>query len=254
MRDLVARRPVILLPFGSLEDQGPHVPVGDYLLAERLCEQIAARASSLGAETYVAPPVPFGGDDYCGTSPGGITLSQATLAAVVSDLVASLTRNGLGRIVVVNGHGGNIAAIGDVLRRRRREAGQMVPSINLWRTAHALLPQVVGAEVARATLGHGADPLTSVAMHLVPHLVDMTLARPASDPAPVMDLTMKSFTNAVFEELDVQFPVDYDVLVPDAIWSGDPRLASATTGKAIVERLVDQCAKFVAHFNKQCAE
>ena len=250
MRGLVARNPIVLMPFGSLEDQGPHVPVGDYLLAERLSELIAARATSMGAETYVAPPIPFGGDDYCGSSPGGITLSQATLAAVVGDMVASLARNGLRRVVVVNGHGGNIAVVGDVLRRHRRATGRMEPCINLWRPAHALLPLVVGPDTARTTLGHGADPLTSVALHLVPHLVDTALARPASSPASVMGLPMKSFTNAVFEELDVQFPVDYDALVPDAIWSGDPRLASAATGEAIVKRLVELCARFVRRFDQ----
>ena len=251
MRALVARRPIVLLPFGSLEDQGPHAPVGDYLLAERLSELIAEHATAAGAETYVAPALPFGGDDYCGTSPGGITLSQATLAAVVSDMVASLTRNGLGRIVAVNGHGGNVAVLQDVLRRRYRATGQMVPCINLWRTAHALLPEAVGPEAASATLGHGADPLTSVAMHLFPHLVAAAELRAPSAPAPVLGLPMRSFTNADFGKLDVQLPVDYDALVPDAIWSGDPRLASAETGKALVERLVALCGRFICHFHER---
>ena len=53
-RGLYARRPVILVPLGSYENQGPHAPMGDYLSAERLTEIIAQRATAQGTETVVA--------------------------------------------------------------------------------------------------------------------------------------------------------------------------------------------------------
>ncbi len=84
-RELATRRPVVLLPLGSHEDQGPHAPMGDYLSAERVAELIAGRATAEGAETVVAPVLPFGGADYFGTMPGGIALSQSTLRAVLAD-------------------------------------------------------------------------------------------------------------------------------------------------------------------------
>src|ERR1700722_3189405 len=81
-REILARRPVILLPLGSYEDQGPHAPMGDYLSAEKVAELIAGRATAGGTETLVAPVLPFGGADYFGSMPGGIALSQTTLRAV----------------------------------------------------------------------------------------------------------------------------------------------------------------------------
>src|ERR1700735_175595 len=86
MREIVPRRPVILLPLGSHEDQGPHAPMGDYLLAELVANQIAERAFGLGVETLVAPVIPFGGSNYFGSTPGGIALSQTTLRALLMDV------------------------------------------------------------------------------------------------------------------------------------------------------------------------
>ena len=48
MREILSARPVVLLPLGSFEDQGPHAPMGDYLSAERMAELIAERATDAG--------------------------------------------------------------------------------------------------------------------------------------------------------------------------------------------------------------
>ena len=94
-REALAENPVILLPMGSHEDQGPHAPMGDYLLADAIAERIAARASTRGTACFLAPVLPFGGADYFGSSPGGIALGQATLHAVIADMLAALLRQGL---------------------------------------------------------------------------------------------------------------------------------------------------------------
>ena len=73
-RVLYPRNPLILLPMGSHEDQGPHAPMGDYLSAEAVALRIADRATEAGTEAFVAPVLPFGGADYFGSMPGGISL------------------------------------------------------------------------------------------------------------------------------------------------------------------------------------
>lgn len=108
--------PVILLPMGSYEDQGPHAPMGDYLLADAIAERIARRASERGTRTLVAPAIPYGGADYFGSMPGAISLGQATLRAVIGDMLGCLLRHKLTRIVVINGHAGNSQAIDLVLQ------------------------------------------------------------------------------------------------------------------------------------------
>ena len=93
-RAVYKRNPVLLLPMGSHEDQGPHAPMGDYLSADALAELIARRAGERGVETLIAPALPFGGADYFGSMPGGISLNQSTLRAVLSDMLGCLVRHG----------------------------------------------------------------------------------------------------------------------------------------------------------------
>ncbi len=246
-RELYARRPVILLPMGSHEDQGPHAPMGDYLSADAIAERIARRASARGVDTLVAPVLPFGGADYFGPMPGGIALQQATLRAVLADMLASLVRHKLTRLIVINGHGGNVQAIHDTTQAVLRETGALIPSLYLWQMGYALLPAILGAEAAAKAAGHGADPLTSVAMHLFPHLMRRDLVPEPSPLRDIMGMQAATFGQARFEGVNVAVPVEYDAVAPNAV-RGDPRLCSEKTGAALVEQLTEIGARFVLHY------
>ena len=73
-QELIAQNPVILLPLGSQEDHGPHLPMGDYMLAEMLAARIASKAQAGGVPAFVAPGLAFGVADYFGASPGGVSI------------------------------------------------------------------------------------------------------------------------------------------------------------------------------------
>lgn len=247
-RELLAQRPVILLPLGSHEDQGPHAPMGDYLVAERLAEKIAARASEQGVRTLVAPVLPFGGADFFGSMPGGIALSQGTLKSVLDDMLACLLRHGLERLVIVNGHAGNVQPIHDATQAVYRARRILIPSFYLWRIAYGLLPGILGAEKAARAGGHGADPLTSVTMHVFPDRIRPDLVPAPAPPPTVMGLPVSGFGTLRFEGVEVQVPVEVDEIAPNGLWHGDPRLASAETGAQLVEQLTGLGARFVAHY------
>ena len=222
--------------------------MGDYLSAERMAEKIALRSVDKGVETVVAPVLPYGGADYFGAMPGGIALSQAALRAVLTDIFACLTRHRLTRIIVINGHGGNVQAVHDTAQVVFRETGALIPSFYLWRVGYSLLPGIVGEEVAKKAAGHGADPLTSVAMHLFPALMRPDLT---PDPTPlqqVMGMPAVSFGVARFEGAEIAVPVEYNAVAPDGVRGGDPRLCSADTGAKMVEALTEVAARFVAHY------
>lgn len=240
----------VLLPLGSHEDQGPHAPMGDYLLAEKIAELAAIRASQRGTRTLVAPVLPFGGLDWFGPMVGGITLTQATLTAVLTDMVASLHRNGLTRVIVINGHGGNVGPVGEVARTLYERDRTVLPSLYLWRIGYGLLPGIVGAEAAAKASGHGADPLTSLGLHLFPELM-----RPDRVPAamplkadPLLGLPFTGLGTASFEGAEVAMPNGYDEIYNAGVARGDPRLCSAATGAALAEQLAEITARFVAHF------
>ncbi|WP_222384234.1 creatininase family protein [Rhizobium leguminosarum] len=250
-RALYAENPVILLPMGSYEDQGVHAPMGDFLHAERISELIAQQATENGVRTVVAPVLPFGGNDFFGSMPGGIALSPATFATVTRDMLDCLLRHNLTRLVIMNGHSGNVHPIQAVTQEIYRDKGILVPSLYLWHAAHRLLPQVLGPDRARLSAGHGADPLTSIALNLFPHLVRTDMIPSPSAAPEVIGLPVSGFASVSFEGIDIAIPVESDEIAPEGIFGGDARLSSAETGAALVGRLVDIGASFVQHFASQ---
>lgn len=249
-REILTKNPIILLPMGSHEDQGPHAPMGDYLSAEKVAELIALRATERGTRTLVAPVLPYGGADWFGSMIGGITLEQSTLTTVIWDMVKSLRRNGLTRLIVINGHGGNVGPIAEVARGLWRDSKALMPSLYLWRISYGLLPGIVGAEKSKAVSGHGADPLTSIGLHLFPELMRPDLV-PAGKPVkrdPTLGLPFTALGAASFEGAEVAMPNEYDEVYNQGVGKGDPTLSSAATGAALTEQLTEVCARFVKHY------
>ncbi len=245
-REVAARNPVLLLPLGSHEDQGPHAPMGDYLSAEKVAERIAERATAEGTETYVAPVLPFGGADYFGTMPMGIALSQATLVAVLRDMLSCLLRHKLTRLIVINGHGGNVQAVNETTQEVYRAKGILIPSFYLWRVAYGFLPGILGAETAAKSAGHGADPLTSVMMTLFPDWIRKDMVPPPPVAPSVMGSKVSGFGSIRFEGVDINVPVELDQIAPNGVWNGNPALCSAETGAKLVEKLAEIGAKLAA--------
>jgi creatinine amidohydrolase len=249
-RELYRQNPIVLLPMGSQEDQGPHAPMGDYLLAEKLAELAALRATERGVRTVVAPVVPFGGADWFGAMPGGIALSQPLLTQVIAEMVENLHRHGLKRLIVINGHGGNVGPIAEVARQVYRKAGVLMPSLYLWRIGYALLPKIVGAETSAKVSGHGADPVTSTAMHLFPELMRPDLI-PSATPLKrdkILDLAFTALGAASFEGAEVGMPNEYDEVYSSGVSKGDPKLSSKETGAKLTEQLTEICARFIKHY------
>jgi creatinine amidohydrolase len=254
-REILAGNPVVLLPVGSHEDQGPHAPMGDHLLAEAPAAAAALRATALGTRTLVAPVIPFGAADWFASMPGGIALSADTFARVLTDVIGALHRHGLTRLVILNGHGGNAGPIMEVARAERRRTGRLVPSLYLWKIAYGLLPGIVGAETARKAAGHGADPLTSLGLHL---MADMMRPDLAPAPAPykpdrLFDLPVSGMGALSFDGAEVTVPHDYDEVFTHGVGLGDPRLSSAATGAAVADALADVVARFAVHLATRTA-
>ena len=251
MRETLAAYPVILLPLGSFEDQGPHAPMGDYLSAERVAERIAERATQRGVRTLVAPVLPYGGADFFGTMPGAIALSQTTFRAVLTDMFAALTRHMLTRIIVINGHGGNVQAIHDTTQVLWREKQVLVPSFYLWKIARGLMPGIVGVEATSRTSGHGGDPLSSIAAHLFPELMRPDLTPARHDAPEIIGLKVTGFGTAAFEGAEIDMPIELSHITPDGVFGADPRGCSAETGVKLTEALVELGTRFVRHYAEQ---
>lgn len=239
-RDRLGPDTVILLPFGSQEEQGPHAPMGDYMLAEA----VAYKAAELSG-AIAAPCVPFGYAEFFRGFPGGIQLRAATFTALVEDVLVSFLDHQVDRLVILNGHTTNSSLIDQVQRKVRRERGVAVASIDLWRSIPDRIWQEVHGVEAHRARGHGADPLTSLGLHLYPDKMRLDLRRPSANASA---FGLETSTSGVrFEGAQVNLPLDAHEVNADGMLGGDAQLASAEAGRRIFEHVTGFVARFVAH-------
>jgi creatinine amidohydrolase len=99
---------VAVLPFGATEPHNLHLPYGmDTFEGNTVGEKICAEAHRRGAQVILLPTVPFGTETNQAKFPFAMNLYPSTLCRIISDLVESLVRTGIRKIVLLNSHGGN---------------------------------------------------------------------------------------------------------------------------------------------------
>src|ERR1041385_7986573 len=105
---LDTRYEVAVLPWGATEAHNLHLPYStDNIETERIAALAARRASEHGARVVVLPAVPFGVNTGQLDIPLCLNMNPGTQAALLDDLTASVERAGVGKLVILNGHGGN---------------------------------------------------------------------------------------------------------------------------------------------------
>ncbi len=221
----------LLLPVGSTEEHGYHLPLStDIYLAARIAE----RAARLRADTLVLPELSYGycmnGVNYCGT----LSLSAGTFISIICDIVESLYSQGFRKLLIYNGHGGNCGALDTAQRealRRLVPAGQPFRSdfdILVATTVFHVPPDLTEVTGGREW-GHACQVETSAMLALAPELVDMSRA------------------------VDEYMPGD-----PDTVWRirdlkkftasgvhGTPTISSVDKGEKLVRILVERLGELL---------
>ena len=169
---LAGRAPVALVPVGAIEQHGPHLPLStDAVLAEA----VACRAATLASACVLKlPVVSVGKSDEHLSFPGTLSLDAATLGAVLGQIGRSVARSGVGRIVFLNAHGGNLPVLQTVVRALRREAGMFAVAAG-WMSMGYPEGLIPAEEIAEGI--HGGLVETAAMLHLRPDLVAMEKAR-----------------------------------------------------------------------------
>ncbi len=100
-----ARRPIVLVPIGSTEAHGPHLPLAtDALLSEELAARAGAALEAEGRTTLIAPTLSYAITHYASDFAGTISIAPETATALVSDVCGSLVAQGFDRVCLVNSH------------------------------------------------------------------------------------------------------------------------------------------------------
>jgi len=246
-RDRLPEKPVILLPLGAQEEQGPTAPMGDFMLADRIASEVALRSGAV-----MAPTLPFGDSEFFRTFPGCISLRPATFTQVIVDICTNFLDHGLERIIILNGQTSNAPHLDTATRQLLASRGVMIPCLHLWRIFPAEEWQkLLGPEGAKARIGHGGDPITSVYMHYFPELVRQDLLPERRAWKKAIGLPTRSVSSVDFKGVPVSMPLDIAAMTDDGVLSGDSRFSSPEIGRAIAEHVVGFAADFVAHVKTQ---
>jgi creatinine amidohydrolase len=223
-----------LLPIGSTEAHGMHVPYGsDAFHSSAIADRVCERAWKKNARPALLPTIPYGVQGNTMGFPMTFNVRQATLDAMVMDIIHSLEFHGVHKLMIVNGHGGN--DFKPLLRDMSRKTKVFVCLVDWWK---------VGSDKAKEVFQHDgehADEMeTSVGMALFGDLVHLA---DAGDGA-----TNRSRFEAINRGW-VSIARPWHLVTKDSTY-GDPRKASKQKGEAYVEIVVDRLAQFVIKLSR----
>jgi creatinine amidohydrolase len=231
-------RTVLLLPTGAVEQHGPHLPVDTDI--HNAFELALRTAGASATPIVVLPPVWWGMSPHHMGYPGTISLRLETYSALVVDICAAVAHHGFRRVLIVNGHGGNVAILGASALRISEELGLFVGVVSYWQLIVSQLRAIGASEPGG--MGHACEMETSLQLHLRPELVSMAAAR-KDVPRPLTRYSAIDFRDPGPLLIALDFRRDSSEGV-----MGDPSLATHEKGGAIADAVVDELTRVVEAF------
>ena len=218
---------VALIPVGSIETHGPHLPVGcDALVVERVAD-LAAEAEAV----VVLPTMTYTWSPQARRHPGAVTVQSTHLVALLEDVCDEIWRNGFAKIVMLHAHGGNVP-MDALMPMHMVERGKPYAfySIGPW---GGLDPEILSRERQRAPIGHACHVESSSLMFVRPDLAKLANLE-GEDIAPRDGPQVGPAQTGIgwIERFR------YGVI-------GDPRLATADLGKELIEGWAHGVAEIV---------
>jgi creatinine amidohydrolase len=215
----------VILPLGSFESHGPHLPFATDALTAYL---IACNVAEKRIGTSVLPPLNYGMSEYYKQFSFTISLHPETESAVIRDILVSVGREGIRKVFIMNGHDGNIPSIEIAAHQARVNCPEMkIVGINAWWNMLGFLLPPDFFEVYNG-LGHGGEGELSISLALFPEL-----CRPELAQGVVPDLPANLDVMWLFSELT------------DCGASGDPTKATREKGIAMRDTLVAAIVKIL---------
>lgn len=222
---------VAVLPFGATEPHNLHMPYGtDNFQVEEIGRRACARAYDAGARVALLPTVPFGVNTNHLQVPGALALSvtPTTLLHLLTDLVESLERQGITKLVLLNGHGGN--ELKPLTRQLHHRTGVFLCVCDWFRMTADLHPTIFEKP------GEHADEMeTSLGLAFFPELVRLELADDGAAKPSRFEAINRGWVS-------ITRPWH---LVSVNTGLGDPRAATADKGRRLMDALTERLSTFL---------
>jgi len=241
VKKLKWNRILVLLPLGSFEQHGPHLPLTtDTDIVTAIARRIEKKRSD---KILCLPTLWPGHSTHHLFFPGTLSVSQMPYIQLVLELCRSMVRMGAQKVFLLNGHGGNDVPLRATLRELKTEFPKIkFVFASYWSLAGQTIKEV--RKSGLGGLGHACEMETSLMMHLYPNRVKPRLGK--RDGPRLTDIYRKS---------DMQYarPVYFvnefhEVTKTGTI--GEPELATAEKGERFLDGIVKEVTTFVDEFAK----
>ena len=220
LRNSIRRTRLAIIPVGSLEQHGPHLPVStDSIIVEKIAMVLSERVNC-----FVLPTIQYG-ISFEHKPMFNVSVSSSTLIALLRDSCISLAEAGIKQVIVLNGHHGNSGALQYIAQelQGKTEKDITVHSINYW-------------QMMQAEFDHAGEIETSLVLAIAPELVKMGKAEPNAKKLSKSKAAYRSITCV---------PGSFPEITGNGVW-GDPRKASADKGRKLIEEVVEKLERTVA--------
>ncbi|HET9017075.1 MAG TPA: creatininase family protein [Thermomicrobiaceae bacterium] len=232
MNDAIARQKVVILPTGSTEQHGHHLPLDvDLFLCESVCLEVGRRAPD---RVLVLPPIPYGLNLHHIDFPGTIHVEPETFIAFCTDVLKSVAYHGFEKLLIVNGHGSNVPLIDLVARKITLGTDSLCAAVHYITLALDAFDEIKETPV----VAHADEFETSLYLHLAPERVRMDRAGAGND---VMGRYLSSDSTANYP---VRFN-DYWSRWTELGVHGDATAATAEKGAVIFEAAASRLVEIV---------
>ena len=227
----IKKMDVALLPVGALEQHGPHLPLDtDAFDADYLARRVAEACSD--PKPLVLPLIPFGVSYHHADFTGTVGISNDTLAKMIYEIGMSVSRNGIRKLVIINGHGGNSPALNYAAQMINRDARIFV-CVDTGETSDVDIDKIIDTP----NDVHAGEIETSTGLAVRPQLVQMDRAKKHIPKFSSRYLNFTSKRGVLWYA--------YTRKISSSGVMGDPTKASAAKGDRIWEIMIAHLVSLV---------
>jgi len=239
MRDAVKEERVVLLPTGSIEQHGPHLPIAtDILVPSEVCRRVAER---IPGDVLVMSTIPYGFNEHHMDFPGTISVEGQDYINYVYDVCRSVARHGFRKILIVNGHGSNLPFLDVASRMVTNNTDALCAVVPYWSLARNVIKEIRESPFPGG-MSHACEFETSIVLSTRPELVKKELAR--------KEIGFQG-SEFIWWDLSERSPVvfmDWWSRMSTTGVIGDPTKATKEKGEKILEEVVEELTRFVKEF------
>jgi len=225
VRKTINEKTIAILVFGACENHGDHMPFGsDFIFPTEVAKRVATKVSNV----IVLPAIPYGVSLHHDKFQMTMSINAETLVSIISDLLTSLIQNKIRRVLIINGHDGNIAPIEIAARSIKNKHPEVtIACLESWWILVGELKKDL-FEVWNG-LGHGGEAETSAVLAVRPDLVNIESA--PNEVIPKLPENIRIFWK--FDELTSTGA------------TGSPQKANIRKGYEILQMIEDVLLSFI---------